>query len=310
MELFVLFAPCLLLILLLISFIFLIIRKWCFGFCGFILCVCFNWMISCWTLSIPSIYDKSETLRVMSFNCNLTPKSETVFRQRERTIKLIKSENPDIVFLTENFVRKEDSVWLELKDIYPYRIFTRNTVGNTIYSKYLIINDTVFQESGIPSGISFCVIKYKNSSIDIFGCHLSSNNYNENMEYMTPDSVNNRHEVKSYLKNILAAGKHRQKESEGIIDFHDSSKPTIIMGDFNDVCGSPTLRTIERTGFFDAWWEGGLGYGATIHHPLPYRIDHIMYNDKLKLKRIKKIDTDSISDHDALVAEFGLVYSF
>lgn len=80
--------------------------------------------------------------------------------------------------------------------------------------------------------------------------------------------------------------------------------PTIVMGDFNDVPGSPTLNILERAGLKDAWWEGGCGYGATIHHPLPYRIDHILHNDGLKLKSIKKIVTQDLSDHDALVARF------
>ena len=52
--------------------------------------------------------------------------------------------------------------------------------------------------------------------------------------------------------------------------------------------------------------KGGFGYGATIHHPLPYRIDHILYGAGLKLKGIKKRDTRDISDHDALVAVFDL----
>ncbi len=50
--------------------------------------------------------------------------------------------------------------------------------------------------------------------------------------------------------------------------------------------------------------KGGNGYGATFHHPLPYRIDHIFYNEGLKLKSIRKVDSQGLSDHDALVAEF------
>ena len=53
-----------------------------------------------------------------------------------------------------------------------------------------------------------------------------------------------------------------------------------------------------------AWQEGGFGYGATIHYPLPYRIDHILYNEGLVLKGVKVIDTSDISDHNALVAVF------
>lgn len=73
-----------------------------------------------------------------------------------------------------------------------------------------------------------------------------------------------------------------------------------------DVGGSPALRAFKAARFHDAWWKGGLGYGATIHYLLPYRIDHIMYNDKLTLKSIRKIDAKGLSDHDALVAEFRI----
>lgn len=78
----------------------------------------------------------------------------------------------------------------------------------------------------------------------------------------------------------------------------------IIMGDFNDVSGSKPLNILEDAGFKDAWWDGGFGYGATIHHPLPFRIDHIMYNDGVELVEIKKVDSNGLSDHDALVATF------
>ena len=83
-----------------------------------------------------------------------------------------------------------------------------------------------------------------------------------------------------------------------------TDRATIIMGDFNDVSSSPALRTFQAAGFQAAWWKGGMGFGATIHYPLPYRIDHIMYNDRLRLKSIQKIDAKGLIDHDALVAEF------
>ena len=76
------------------------------------------------------------------------------------------------------------------------------------------------------------------------------------------------------------------------------------MGDFNDVGGSGCIRQLESIGLKDAWWEGGIGYGATIHHPLPYRIDHILYSGGLELRKVKVINSDSMSDHDALYAEF------
>lgn len=75
------------------------------------------------------------------------------------------------------------------------------------------------------------------------------------------------------------------------------------MGSFNDVAGSEPLRKLSKAGFSEVWWKGGIGYGASIHHPLPYRIDHVMYKE-LELKSIQMINANGISDHDTLVSEF------
>ena len=108
-----------------------------------------------------------------------------------------------------------------------------------------------------------------------------------------------------YLDNYKAASEIRREQAELIVrDLTDD--PCIVMGDMNDVCGSPCMRVFEKAGLKDAWWESGFGYGATIHEPLPYRIDHLMYGNGLKLKGIEKVCSKGLSDHDALVAEFEI----
>lgn len=204
---------------------------------------------------------------------------------------------------------REDSLWLKIRDLYPYRSERKNSVGNRLYSKYPIERDTLLKDNQMAYGITCCQIDVKGKKVEIIGVHLSSNNYNEQMEYMTPDSVENSEQAKTYLGNIVTASRYRANEASLMVNFIDSIKsnkpiPTIVMGDFNDVCGSPTLNIMKDAGFKDAWWEEGGGYGATIHNPLPYRIDHILYNDRLKLKSIKKIDADKLSDHDALIGWF------
>ena len=88
-------------------------------------------------------------------------------------------------------------------------------------------------------------------------------------------------------------------------DVSQTKKPIIVLGDMNDVGGSKTIRLIKSSGLKDAWWEGGFGYGATIHKPLPYRIDHIFYSNELKLNRVKVVSSEGLSDHDAVFAEFS-----
>ena len=80
----------------------------------------------------------------------------------------------------------------------------------------------------------------------------------------------------------------------------------IVMGDMNDFDTSAPLDSLKEAGMKNAWWEGGIGYGATYHEGwLRLRIDHIYYNEKLELKDVKVVKTD-LSDHNVLIADFSI----
>ena len=148
-------------------------------------------------------------------------------------------------------------------------------------------------------------VSFGNVSLHFYGCHLASNNYTEQNDYVHPDSLKESNAVIQYLKYISNASERRSKEVDVLLNAVKCNQGNaIILGDFNDISGSVPLNKIERAGFSDAWWKGGNGYGTTIHHPLPNRIDHIFYNNGLKLNSIRKVDSKGLSDHDALVAEF------
>lgn len=311
MELLALSAPWILLLLVFVSFGLLAFRRWKISVCLFLIVV----IVNCYFQTFPANLscDTPGDLKVMSFNCNLSPKDEDVAYRRKGVLRLIREQDADVVFITENFIMREDSLWLEISDMYPYRSTRKNSVGNRMYSKYPIESDTLLKDKVMTYGVTCCQIEIKGEKLDIYGVHLSSNNYNEQMEYLTPDSVVNSEQLRTYLGNIVTASRYRANEASLIVKFIDSisiSKnaiPAIVLGDFNDVSGSPTLNIMKDSGLKDAWWEGGCGYGATIHSPLPYRIDHILYNDRLKLKCIKKIDAEKLSDHDALIGWFDFV---
>lgn len=108
-----------------------------------------------------------------------------------------------------------------------------------------------------------------------------------------------------YLENYKTAAAIRREQAR-LITGDMTDAPTLVMGDLNDVAGSPCMRVLEDAGLKDAWWERGFGYGATIHEPIPYRIDHVMYSKEMKLRGIRKVDNNGLSDHDALVADFKI----
>lgn len=309
MELVALSIPWLLLIIVALAIVSLALKRWKLSFSFLFFALICNWYCETIPVNVARSDDEdSEALTVMSFNCNIPPALRYDTNRRNELIKLIEDVSPDIFFLTENYVFWEDSLWIAIQDQYPYRTRQYNFLGNYFYSKYPIIEEIEYD--GRSKHNIFCQIDYMGSVIDLFGVHFSSNNYNAEAEYLTPDSVQSHNDIKAYLKNIMNAGRRRREEARQIVVTIDSLKhqgrtnPTLVMGDFNDVGGSPTLRILEYSGLKDAWWKGGVGYGSTIHKPLPYRIDHIMYDNQLKLESIRKINTDKISDHHALVAKF------
>lgn len=261
-----------------------------------------NWLCECFAFSFvfdKGIYGKS-AVKVMAWNID---GSQYDSLKVSKIANVIHKHNPDVVFLSEDF--NETGIWLDslLKKNYPYSSNLGHS-GHQFYSKYLLDSIRVIEVEDYDNPLRIHVSVIVNGqSIDIYGCHLASNNYTASQVDFHLDQVNDHHDAKQYLKNVRDASRLREMEAQAIIkDMTD--RATIIMGDFNDVSSSPALRTFQAAGFQDAWWKGGMGFGATIHYPLPYRIDHIMYNDRLRLKSIKKIDAKGLSDHDALVAEF------
>ena len=205
----------------------------------------------------------------------------------------------------ENYATLGDSLNESLHIIYPYATWEMN--HNVIYSKSPL-SGTLFFDM-VNGGTSYMVrfdVDVNGKKVTLFGCHFSSNNYSKGLDYLTPREVKSASGIKSYYENFLYATQLREMEADTVIYHCKGAERVAIMGDLNEVSGALSMRMLEGAGYKDAWSKGGFGYGATIHHPLPYRIDHVLYNSGLKLKGIKKISAKGISDHDALVAVFDL----
>lgn len=193
---------------------------------------------------------------------------------------------PDVAYLCEFALwrnRKLDSIVTFNNAYTRYYITGTNCV---FYSKYAI--DTIADVFAVVSKKKHSLnnkihVFLGNDTLTLIGCHFSSSNH---------------HIRKGYQK--------REKEADAIYEsIKDEKYPVIVMGDLNDISGSYAVERVKEAGLKDAWWEGGLGYGATFHDKwLRLRLDHILYqNNKLDLNYIKVIDSD-LSDHNALVAGF------
>ena len=152
----------------------------------------------------------------------------------------------------------------------------------------------------VESSLLFCCkLKKDENSWTVIGCHLASNNNTINA-----DCVQDRETLGIYLNNYSKQTKVHLKEFMEMAR-HFTDERCIVMGDMNDVTGSPVLTAFDMMDMKDAWWQGGFGYGATIHKPLPYRIDHILYSTDITLNGIKIMEKKGLSDHDGLIADFS-----
>lgn len=296
--------PWIILLLVVVALILAVRKQFVIGGVCFLASLLLNWYCECFSFhfAVSSVTTYGKVIRVMSWNVNGEYYPEEAGNVEGR-IAIIRQENADVLYLAEDFwgiYMQMDSM---LKNLFPYSTFYRNT-QHYIYSKFPIVDCKAIEVEGLDMySIEKVRVLYNSDTLVVYGCHLSSNNY-------LPDHVDIRYGDaeyigSSYLKSIPYASKYRTLEAEAIIS--DLVKlPTIVMGDLNDVCGSPCMEVFENAGLRDAWWDGGFGYGATIHKPLPYRIDHIMYSNGLRLKGIKRVCSNGLSDHDALVTDFKL----
>lgn len=279
-------------------------RRYLLSVVFIVLCLLLNYYAKVFAVGF-SASCNSIGLKVLTFNIN---GSEIVAdNDIKKVFNLIISQEADVLFLAEDFEPVGEKLNFLLVRHYPYTTYGHKTDwgGHFFYSKYPLgkVNH-IDIESNRFSYCFHCNMAYEQDSISFFGCHLASNNYKLNEASIRPEDINGVSSFREYLKNIEMATEQRCEEVEGIMNHPSFNHRSIVFGDFNDVCGSKPLNLLEGTGLKDAWWEKGFGYGATVSHPLLYRIDHIMYREGLRLKSVKIIEAKGLSDHDALMAVF------
>lgn len=307
-----------------IAIVLAIRKRFVFSGLVFVMALALNWYSECFAWNVfGSVRDcKGNALRVLTWNINTdyTDSKEDL----QKIAEVIFANDPDVVFVTEVMWMAADTLTQIMSQRYPYTTIVREErhMGHYFYSKYPL-GEHRFINSCVRNGyVLKTIVTVGADYLNLYGCHLASNNYDAENKYMTPDSIENRSNVLKYLRNIERTSRIRKEQCDSIVaDMKNYDGAYIIMGDMNDVCGSPCIRELANAGLKDVWWERGLGYGATFHKPLAYRIDHVLYSGgtrganglrttknsrSIRLKGVKKVDANGLSDHDALVADFEL----
>lgn len=222
--------------------------------------------------------------------------------KQEKIARLIITLNSDIVQLNEFGIDHYKVIDSIMSINYPFREYIGAQVqaGDVLYGKKPFVESGFFN-TDIPQVI-YLKTYFGKDSLYLLGCHLAGNNREGKIEIDDADSLSRLKTFWHYYRNA----QEKRKENVHFLKnaVLDSSLPMIVMGDMNDFNHSAPMDSLRDAGMKNAWWEGGFGYGATYHNGwLRLRIDHIYYNDKLKLKDVKVVNTD-LSDHNIMIAEF------
>lgn len=239
--------------------------------------------------------------RILTWNiCSSKIKNK---EEQKEIARLIIAQNADFIQLNEFTMDSCLVIDSLLCKLYPYRndANARIKAGDIIYSRIQLL------ESGKIREVHNCIYSklfLEKDSLYVLGCHLSGNNHEGQIEIDDADSLRRVKTFWGYYRNAREKRKEYVRFLKKTIQ--GSTLPMIVMGDMNDFETSAPMDSLKGAGMKNAWWEGGFGYGATYHEGwLRLRIDHIYYNDKLKLEDVKVVKTD-LSDHNILMADFSI----
>jgi endonuclease/exonuclease/phosphatase (EEP) superfamily protein YafD len=227
-----------------------------------------------------------ESIRVMT--CNLLRSNRRV----EEIAQEVRAARPDIVCFQEYAPHWHDGLSPRLADLYPHRctVSRQHDMGLAIYSMRPILGEAEWTDfDGDPPAQPLRV------EIEIDGQRVAL--YNLHMYQPWPPSTMWRHCVQ------LAGMADRLAREE---------LPTIVAGDFNATPTSPTMYTMKKLDYADAWELAGWGLGASwpdrpfVRHLPGIRIDHIYLSGELTSTECV-VGTGAGSDHRPVIAAIGFL---
>ncbi len=198
----------------------------------------------------------------------------------EKTMKLFKKHDPDIIFLVETGKAWEQNL-RGLKDKYPYQVLAPqdNTYGMLLYSKLKIKEHEVkfLVDERVPSIHALMEFR-KGQEFVLFGVHPRPPRPKEGDSIESDSELMKIAELARKLPHVL------------------------VVGDFNDVAWSHTTRLFKRTGeLLDPRVGRGLYNSFPTWNPVMRApLDHFFHSDSFYYSDLTRLP-DTGSDHFPLL---------
>lgn len=319
-------SPLLLVILLAASFILLLSGLWIWSLTLIISAILINRCTQVFSFHPLRKQADRYDFRVLTMNANRAHKISVNKGTADELIDFIVKQDADIVLLQEYNAELYPLVQERLKMVYPFGSDEAHSRFKSVFSRFPIEScEQLVVEASNPRykllqskyyckktvggteilPISKLKVRINGKLIQIFNCHLMSNNYSVVVRNLRKKNKALIRGVVSIWKRIDFGSKVRKLQTEIICDHFEQEMPTLVCGDFNDVNGSSALSVFRNRRFVDSWWKNGLGFGFTFHGMgLRLRLDHILYDpQKFKLVNIS-VPYSDVSDHNPIICSF------
>ena len=301
--------------------------KWC-RVSIIVLLLGFQQIITVFGFNFPKkfSYDKRpNTLRVLQWNVTSWDENTKKYRDggsyRPLMLNLVKEQNADVLCF-EEFFESTDTTYFKPnisaieKMGYPYHFFVPSedddndyVQGIAIFSKYPMIDSASFSFKKNNSGehLLYTDIKVNDKIFRIFATHLQSVHFNESdyrsLQRLKHAKERNIRDSRTIVSKLKRGYESRYRQADLVSQkIKESSYPSLICGDFNDVPNSSTYFKI-RGNFQDAFLKKGTWLGRTFRFISPtLRIDYILADKKFEVIQYQKIGVP-YSDHYPVEAD-------
>jgi endonuclease/exonuclease/phosphatase family metal-dependent hydrolase len=286
------------------------LKGWIFiSILGFILT--FSSYQAWFPVNIKSEKQPDKSLKFLSFNVMyFSFKVKQKPGELHPVLDYIQKSDADIVCLQEAgpvFINKtvNDEQTKEALKAYPYICSgaNENRYSVVLLSKYPVIRSHRIEYESQSNSSFYYDLKIGKDTVRIINNHLESNKLNSDEKNKYTDLLIYRESdqlakvAEDLGSKVGNASFIRANQADSVSKMVLKSPYKVILcGDFNDVPGSYTYRTV-RKGLMDAWIENGNGWGNTYHENLfLFRIDFIMHSPSIGSSQIK-VDKVRYSDH-------------
>lgn len=320
----VLTIPIVLLVLVFSSIGFLVFKRWKWATGCVVCCIALNWWTQTFPLNLFHSSSDDRDLRVAAYNIDCLGWGEKHEGWEDELVAFIEETDADILFLSE-FQYHDFGAYTHLLDTITKTKFYKSVADvkygrkDVVYSKYPITDfhridinpkfcetDSLYKEITVDYYQNLLPMIYQmkvnvnGKDVQLICCHLASNEFNVAKKMMKEKGLG------AFWSNLNKGYVYREVEANSIVEAHDKSMPTILMGDLNDINGSTTMSILQKAGLQDAWWQAGSGYGHTYYKQgLYFRLDHVMTSKDIEVLNVS-VPKCQASDHYPIVADIKM----